>query len=98
MDGDFCWHNVSWDYDVTMKQTKTSSLKKGSKEAPVSDAPRTLLQVDLWTDIPSSDVSSARSGEINVLPSALAMVGDLLTTAGGEFRTSSTTSISAWFP
>ncbi len=97
MDGDFCWHNVSWDYDVTMKQTKTSSLKKGSKEAPVSDAPRTLLQVDLWTDIPSSDVSSARSGEINVLPSALAMVGDLLTTAGGEFRTSSTTSISAWF-
>jgi len=95
--GGFCWHNVSWDYGVTMKQTKTSSLKKGGKEAPVSDAPRTLLQVDLWTDIPSSDISSARSGEINVLPSALAMVGDLLTTAGGEFRTSSATSISAWF-
>ena len=80
-----------------MKQTKTSSVKKGSKEPPVSDAPRTLLQVDLWTDVPSSDISSARSGEINVLPSALAMVGDLLTTAGGEFRTSSATSMSAWF-
>jgi hypothetical protein len=84
-------------YGATMKQTKTTSLKKNSKEAPVSDSPRTLLHVDLWTDIPSSDVSSARSGEINVLPSALVMVGDLLSVAGGEFRTSSATSLSAWF-
>jgi hypothetical protein len=80
-----------------MKQTNTTSLKKSGKEALVSDSPRTLLHVDLWTDIPSSDVSSARSGEINVLPSALAMVGDLLAVAGGEFRTSSATSLSAWF-
>jgi hypothetical protein len=80
-----------------MKQTKPTSLKKGGKEATVSDSPRTLLHVDLWTDIPSTDVSSARSGEINVLPSALAMVGDLLVVAGGEFRTSSSTSLSAWF-
>jgi hypothetical protein len=80
-----------------MKQTKPTSLKKSSKETLVSDSPRTLLHVDLWTDIPPTDISSARSGEINVLPSALAMVGDLLAIAGGEFRTSSSTSLSAWF-
>jgi len=80
-----------------MKQTKPTSLRKTSKETLVSDSPRTLLHVDLWTDIPSTDVASARSGEINVLPSALAMVGDLFAVAGGEFRTSSSTSLSAWF-
>jgi hypothetical protein len=80
-----------------MKQTKPTSLRKSSKETLVSDSPRTLLHVDLWTDLPSTDVASARSGEINVLPSALAMVGDLLAVAGGEFRTSSSTSLSAWF-
>jgi hypothetical protein len=80
-----------------MKQTKTTSLKKGSKEALLAESPMTLLQVDLWTDTHPSDVSSARSGEINVLPSALAMVGDLLRVAGGEIRNSSTTSLSASF-
>jgi hypothetical protein len=79
-----------------MKPIKPTSAKKG-REASVSDSLRTLLQVELWTDTPPSDVSSARSGEINVLPSALAMVGDMLTAAGGEFRTSSSTSMSAWF-
>jgi len=79
-----------------MKPIKPTSAKKG-REASVSDSSRTLLQVELWTDTPPSDVSSARSGEINVLPSALAMVGDMLTAAGGEFRTSSSTSMSAWF-
>jgi hypothetical protein len=80
-----------------MKQTKPTSLKKSNKEASAADSPRTLLHVDLWTDIPPTDVASARSGEINVLPSALAMVGDLLAVGGGEFRTSSSTSLSAWF-
>ncbi len=81
-----------------MKQTKATAVKKSTKEGPASDASRTLLHVDLWTDTPSSDRSSARSGEINVLPSALAMVGDLVAAVGGEFRDSSTTSLSASFP
>ncbi len=81
-----------------MKQTKAIAVKRSTKDGPASDANRTLLQVDLWTDTPSSDRSSARSGEINVLPSALAMVGDLIAAVGGEFRESSTTSISASFP
>jgi hypothetical protein len=80
-----------------MKQIKTTSLKKGGKEDLLAEPPMTLLQVDLWTDTHPSDVSSARSGEINVLPSALAMVGDLLRVAGGEIRNSSTTSLSASF-
>jgi TPR repeat len=80
-----------------MKQTKATAVKKSTKEGPASDATRTLLHVDLWTDMPSYDRASARSGEINVLPSALAMVGDLITAVGGEFRESSTTSISASF-
>jgi hypothetical protein len=80
-----------------MKQTKTTSLKQGSKEAILPEPPMTLLQVDLWTDTHPSDLSSARSGEINVLPSALAMVGDLLRVAGGEILNSSTTSVSASF-
>ena len=81
-----------------MKQTKATAVKKSTKEGPASDATRTLLHVDLWTDMPSYDRASARSGEINVLPSALAMVGDLVAAVGGEFRESSTTSISASFP
>jgi hypothetical protein len=81
-----------------MKQTKATVVKKSTKEGPASDATRTLLHVDLWTDTPSYDRASARSGEINVLPSALAMVGDLIAAVGGEFRESSTTSISASFP
>ena len=80
-----------------MKQTKATAVKKSTKEGPASDATRTLLHVDLWTDMPSYDRASARSGEINVLPSALAMVGDLIAAVGGEFRESSTTSISASF-
>jgi len=81
-----------------MKQTKAIAVKKSTKDGPASDTNRILLHVDLWTDTPSFDRSSARSGEINVLPSALAMVGDLIAAVGGEFRESSTTSISASFP
>ena len=81
-----------------MKQTKATAVKKSTKEGPASDATRTLLHVDLWSDTPSYDRASARSGEINVLPSAIAMVGDLIAAVGGEFRESSTTSISASFP
>jgi hypothetical protein len=80
-----------------MKQTKATSLKKGTKDTLLAEPATTVLQVDLWTDTHPSDRSSARSGEINVLPSALAMVGDLLSVTGGEIRNSSSSSLSASF-